>query len=186
MIERRSARPPVTYTTFQARDLGKDTASLFQDAARDAVERFKPEALLVGASWRVLGARKTAATPSPSAPVEAPLAVRLSIDALPRGAHVSVDDAPVMLPFTLRADRLHRVRVDAPGYQPWGALVQPSHQDVALRFAGAALPDASPPAVTPTAIPMVRRPDPPRASPRRAPRGGASHGQGGLIADPGF
>ena len=50
MIERRSARPPVTYTTFQARDLGKDTASLFQDAARDAVERFKPEALLVGAS----------------------------------------------------------------------------------------------------------------------------------------
>jgi light-independent protochlorophyllide reductase subunit B len=50
MIERRSARPPVTYTTFQARDLGKDTASLFQDAARDAVERFQPQALLVGAS----------------------------------------------------------------------------------------------------------------------------------------
>ena len=26
MIERRDARPPVTYTTFQARDLGGDTA----------------------------------------------------------------------------------------------------------------------------------------------------------------
>ena len=26
MIERRNARPPVTYTTFQARDLGGDTA----------------------------------------------------------------------------------------------------------------------------------------------------------------
>ena len=50
MIERRDHRPPVTYTTFQARDLGSDTAELFKTAARDAVERFKPEALLVGAS----------------------------------------------------------------------------------------------------------------------------------------
>jgi light-independent protochlorophyllide reductase subunit B len=50
MIERRSARPPVTYTTFQARDLGGDTAELFKRAARDAVERFRPQALLVGAS----------------------------------------------------------------------------------------------------------------------------------------
>jgi light-independent protochlorophyllide reductase subunit B len=50
MIERRDTRPPVTYTTFQARDLGKDTAELFKNAARDAYERFKPQALLVGAS----------------------------------------------------------------------------------------------------------------------------------------
>ena len=50
MIERRTERPPVTYTTFQARDLGGDTAQLFKDAARDAYERFKPQALLVGAS----------------------------------------------------------------------------------------------------------------------------------------
>ncbi len=50
MIERRSARPPVTYTTFQARDLGSDTAELFQNAVRESYERFKPEALLVGAS----------------------------------------------------------------------------------------------------------------------------------------
>lgn len=50
MIERRKARPPVTYTTFQARDLGKDTAELFQSAARDAYERFKPQAMIVGAS----------------------------------------------------------------------------------------------------------------------------------------
>jgi light-independent protochlorophyllide reductase subunit B len=50
MIERRGARPPVTYTTFQARDLGKDTAQLFQDAARDAFERYQPKAMLVGAS----------------------------------------------------------------------------------------------------------------------------------------
>lgn len=50
MIERRDRRPPVTYTTFQARDLGSDTANLFQSAARDAYERFKPDILLVGAS----------------------------------------------------------------------------------------------------------------------------------------
>jgi light-independent protochlorophyllide reductase subunit B len=50
MIERRDARPPVTYTTFQARDLGGDTAELFKRAARDAVDRFRPQALLVGAS----------------------------------------------------------------------------------------------------------------------------------------
>ncbi|MEO7431394.1 MAG: ferredoxin:protochlorophyllide reductase (ATP-dependent) subunit B [Dokdonella sp.] len=50
MIERRDQRPPVTYTTFQARDLGGDTAELFKDAARDAYERFKPKAMLVGAS----------------------------------------------------------------------------------------------------------------------------------------
>lgn len=50
MIERRNHRPPVTYTTFQARDLGSDTASLFKSACHDAYNRFKPDLLLVGAS----------------------------------------------------------------------------------------------------------------------------------------
>ncbi|MEO0389304.1 MAG: ferredoxin:protochlorophyllide reductase (ATP-dependent) subunit B [Pseudomonadota bacterium] len=50
MIERRNHRPPVTYTTFQARDLGSDTAALFKDALQDAYDRFQPEALIVGAS----------------------------------------------------------------------------------------------------------------------------------------
>jgi light-independent protochlorophyllide reductase subunit B len=50
MIERRERRPPVTYTTFQARDLGSDTAELFQSAVRSAYERFRPELLLVGSS----------------------------------------------------------------------------------------------------------------------------------------
>jgi light-independent protochlorophyllide reductase subunit B len=50
MIERRNQRPPVTYTTFQARDLGGDTAQLFKTAARQAYERFQPQAMLVGAS----------------------------------------------------------------------------------------------------------------------------------------
>jgi light-independent protochlorophyllide reductase subunit B len=50
MIERLPRRPPVTYTTFQARDLGGDTAELFKDAARQAMERYKPAAMLVGSS----------------------------------------------------------------------------------------------------------------------------------------
>ena len=50
MIERLPKRPPVTYTTFQARDLGGDTAELFKTAAREAYERFKPKAMMVGAS----------------------------------------------------------------------------------------------------------------------------------------
>ena len=50
MIERRDHRPPVTYTTFQARDLGSDTAELFKAACADAVTRHAPKALLVGAS----------------------------------------------------------------------------------------------------------------------------------------
>jgi light-independent protochlorophyllide reductase subunit B len=50
MIERRHKRPPVTYTTFQARDLGADTAELFKTAAREAFERFQPQAMIVGAS----------------------------------------------------------------------------------------------------------------------------------------
>jgi light-independent protochlorophyllide reductase subunit B len=50
MIERREKRPPVTYTTFQARDLGGDTAELFKTSCADAYERFKPQAMIVGAS----------------------------------------------------------------------------------------------------------------------------------------
>jgi hypothetical protein len=50
MIERRDHRPPVTYTTFQARDLGADTANLFKTALQAAYDRFQPQAMIVGAS----------------------------------------------------------------------------------------------------------------------------------------
>lgn len=50
MIERQSKRPPVTYTTFQAKDLGGDTADLVKSTISAAYDRFKPEALLVGES----------------------------------------------------------------------------------------------------------------------------------------
>jgi light-independent protochlorophyllide reductase subunit B len=79
MIERRPSRPPVTYTTFQARDLGSDTAELFKTAARDAYERFRPDAVLMGASCTAellqddpggLGA--TVGIPVPVVPLELP------------------------------------------------------------------------------------------------------------------
>ena len=79
MIERRGKRPPVTYTTFQARDLGKDTAELFQSAARDAHARFAPELMLVGASCTAeliqddpAGLASALRLPCPVVPLELP------------------------------------------------------------------------------------------------------------------
>jgi light-independent protochlorophyllide reductase subunit B len=50
MIDRSDRRPPVSYTTFQARDLGGDTADLVKAAAAAAYARFRPDVLLVGES----------------------------------------------------------------------------------------------------------------------------------------
>ncbi|MEO0996004.1 MAG: ferredoxin:protochlorophyllide reductase (ATP-dependent) subunit B [Pseudomonadota bacterium] len=79
MIERVPRRPPVTYTTFQARDLGGDTATLFQDSVRDAYERFQPEAMIVGASCTAeliqddpAGLSEALALPVPVIPLELP------------------------------------------------------------------------------------------------------------------
>jgi light-independent protochlorophyllide reductase subunit B len=79
MIERNGKRPPVTYTTFQARDLGSDTAELFKTAARDAYLRFKPQAMIVGASCTAEliqddpgGLSKALNLPIPVIPLELP------------------------------------------------------------------------------------------------------------------
>ncbi|MBK5936444.1 ferredoxin:protochlorophyllide reductase (ATP-dependent) subunit B [Halorhodospira sp. 9621] len=50
MIERRPGRPPVSYTTFNARHLGRDTAELVRETVTAAYRRYRPEALLVGDS----------------------------------------------------------------------------------------------------------------------------------------
>ncbi|MEM8632583.1 MAG: ferredoxin:protochlorophyllide reductase (ATP-dependent) subunit B [Pseudomonadota bacterium] len=79
MIERRDHRPPVTYTTFQARDLGADTADLFKRAAQGAYDRFRPEAIIVGASCTAEliqddpgGLAETMGLPVPVIPLELP------------------------------------------------------------------------------------------------------------------
>ncbi len=79
MIERRGARPPVTYTTFEARDLGRDTADLFRQTLKDAHARFQPQAMLVGASCTAEllqddpgGLAATTGLPVPVIPLELP------------------------------------------------------------------------------------------------------------------
>jgi light-independent protochlorophyllide reductase subunit B len=79
MIERRKQRPPVTYTSFQARDLGSDTAQLFKQAVQDAYDRFQPAAMLVGASCTAEliqddpgGLAQALALPIPVVPLELP------------------------------------------------------------------------------------------------------------------
>ena len=79
MIERRNTRPPVTYTTFQARDLGGDTAELFKTACAEAYERFQPQAMIVGASCTAeliqddpAGLALALALPIPVIPLELP------------------------------------------------------------------------------------------------------------------
>lgn len=102
--------------------------------------------------------RRTAAQPAVRA--EAAVTLRaatgpdrhaLRIDNLPPRAHIAVDDAPVMLPTQLAADGDHRVRVDAPGYRPWMAVVSRPTADVVLRYGGE--PDALPTTEVPTAVP---------------------------------
>jgi light-independent protochlorophyllide reductase subunit B len=79
MIERRNHRPPVTYTTFQARDLGSDTALLFKSTCQDAYDRFQPEAMIVGSSCTAeliqddpAGLAETMGMPIPIIPLELP------------------------------------------------------------------------------------------------------------------
>ena len=79
MIERRNHRPPVSYTTFQARDLGSDTATLFKTSCQDAVDRFNPQAIIVGASCTAEliqddpgGLAETMGIPVPVIPLELP------------------------------------------------------------------------------------------------------------------
>ncbi|MFE1598874.1 ferredoxin:protochlorophyllide reductase (ATP-dependent) subunit B [Methylobacterium sp. ID0610] len=79
MIERRDTRPPVTYTTFQARDLGADTAALFKEAVAAAHARFRPQAMIVGASCTAellqddpAGLSRALGLPIPVIPLELP------------------------------------------------------------------------------------------------------------------
>jgi light-independent protochlorophyllide reductase subunit B len=78
MIERRDHRPPVTFTTFQASDLGADTANLLKSAVSAAQARFTPQAMLVGASCTAEliqddpGLARTLGLPCPVIPLDLP------------------------------------------------------------------------------------------------------------------
>ena len=79
MIERRSERPPVAYTTFEARDLGGDTANVFKKTLNEAYDRFDPDLVLVGASCTAEliqddpgGLAKRVGLPVPVVPLDLP------------------------------------------------------------------------------------------------------------------
>ena len=127
MIERRDHRPPVTYTTFEGRDLGADTAGIFRDTCRAAYERFVPQAMIVGASCTAEliqddpgGLAETMGLPIPVIPLELPSyqrkenfgtdetffqIVKALAKPMPRSAEVSVNlIGPLALGFRHRDD----------------------------------------------------------------------------------
>ncbi|MEO7999195.1 MAG: ferredoxin:protochlorophyllide reductase (ATP-dependent) subunit B [Gemmatimonadaceae bacterium] len=117
MIERRDTRPPVTYTTFQARDLGSDTADLFKRAAKDAYDRFKPDAMLVGASCTAEliqddpgGLTKALNLPVPVIPLELPAYQRKENWGASETMYHMVRALCVAPPSPLRAPRADNVR----------------------------------------------------------------------------
>ncbi len=99
---------------------------------------------------------------------------QLRIDNLPPRAHIAVDDTPVMLPTRLRADGDHRVRVEAPGFRPWMAVVSRPTADVVLAYAGEpeapTLPAEPVAPSVPLAVPVGRTPVARGANVPRRPR----------------
>ncbi len=110
----------------------------------------------------------------------------LRIGALPYGAHVYVDGAPVMLPTQVSSGASHSVRVSVDGYRDWMQVVQDPIGEVTLAYAGERVPAANLAVVDASvAAPVARHVgrEPSHASPRThatpqagAHRGGAPNG----------
>jgi serine/threonine-protein kinase len=77
---------------------------------------------------------------SPSAPVASPAVdrVRLTMETVPKGAHVSIDDASLPLNAQLvempKDTVLHKIRAEAPGYRPKTDWVRFDSDDVAVKI----------------------------------------------------
>ena len=129
MIERQDKRPPVSYTTFQARDLGGSTADMVKTAVAEAFERYQPKAMLVGESCTAellqdqaghLG--QTLGLPVPVVPLELP--------AYSKKEHWGAAETFYQLARTLLADRIPApgtVRAPrAEGVRPTANLLGPT------------------------------------------------------------
>jgi light-independent protochlorophyllide reductase subunit B len=112
MIERDNHRPPVTYTTFQARDLGSDTADLVLRTVRSTVERHQPQVLLVGDSCTAELLQDQPGTLASSSGVDVPV-VPIEMLAYSRKENWGASETFYTL---LRA--LLQSRVPAPGSEP--------------------------------------------------------------------
>jgi light-independent protochlorophyllide reductase subunit B len=109
MIARQDRRPPVSYTTFQARDLGGDTAQLVMKTVAEAYERFAPEAMLVGESCTAELIQDQAGTLAESMALPIPV-VPLELPAYSKKEHWGAAETLYRLVRTVLADR-----VPAPG-----------------------------------------------------------------------
>ena len=97
MIERDGKRPPVTYTTFQARDLGASTAEKFLGTLQSAYEHHKPKLILVADSCTAELIQdqpgtlaQTAGLPIPVVPLEMAAYSRKVLPSGPRAPRFSI------------------------------------------------------------------------------------------------
>ncbi len=118
MIDRHDRRPPVSYTTFQARDLGGDTANLVKAAAAAAYERFRPDVLLVGESCTAELIQDQAGHLAASLGLPAPV-VPLELPAYSKKENWGAGETLYRLVRALLADR-----VPPPGTKPPRAPTQ--------------------------------------------------------------
>jgi light-independent protochlorophyllide reductase subunit B len=105
MIERQDKRPPVTYTTFQARDLGGSTADMVKTAVAEAYERFRPQAMLVGESCTAELLQDQAGHLGQSLGLPIPV-VPLELPAYSKKEHWGAAETFYQLARTLLADRI--------------------------------------------------------------------------------
>jgi light-independent protochlorophyllide reductase subunit B len=129
MIERRDRRPPVTYTTFQARDLGGDTANLVISAVQEAYARFRPQALLVGESCTAELIQDQAGTLAAGLNLPVPV-VPLELPAYSKKENWGAAETLYHLTRALLADRIPApgsARAQrAPGQRPRANLLGPT------------------------------------------------------------
>jgi light-independent protochlorophyllide reductase subunit B len=128
MIERMDRRPPVSYTTFQARDLGGDTASLLKVAVWEAYERYRPQAMLVGESCTAGLIQDQAGALALGMHLPVPI-VPLELPAYSKKENFGASEALYQLVRRLLADRApqpDRPRVRTPGQRPRANLLGPT------------------------------------------------------------
>jgi light-independent protochlorophyllide reductase subunit B len=129
MIARQDRRPPVSYTTFQARDLGGDTAELVKKAVAAAYERFAPEAMLVGESCTAELIQDQAGTLAQSMALPIPV-VPLELPSYSKKEHWGAAETLYHLVRTLLADRVPAPGTPrparAPGRKPRANLLGPT------------------------------------------------------------
>jgi len=105
MIERHDKRPPVSYTTFQARDLGGSTADMVKTAVAEAYERFRPQAMLVGESCTAELLQDQAGHLGQTLGLPIPV-VALELPAYSKKEHWGAAETFYQLSRTLLADRM--------------------------------------------------------------------------------